>query len=159
MSIKIISVLIILNFCAFLKCEIVEIEDGKLEGTVLKTRKKLDVYAFLKIPFAEPPIGKLRFQPPISNKKWEGILNAKQFGPACMQYYNGPDGGVSEDCLQLNVFTKELNSVDLKPTIVYIHGGVSSDCFLYKHLIFYNISIGVRCWICCWISSGISSRS
>jgi carboxylesterase type B len=127
MSIKIISVLAILNFCALLKCEMIEIDDGKLEGTVLKTRKGLDVYAFLKIPFAEPPIGKLRFQPPIPHKKWEGILNAKQFGPACMQNYDGPDGDLSEDCLQLNVFTKELNSVDLKPTIVYIHGGVRSN--------------------------------
>ena len=124
MNRKIILIFTILNFFAYTKCEIIEIEDGKLEGTILKTRKGSDVYAFIKIPFAEPPIGKLRFQPPIANKKWEGILNAKQFGPACMQDNGGSDEGLSEDCLQLNVFTKELNSVDLKPTIVYIHGGV-----------------------------------
>lgn len=134
MNRNIILVLLIFNFFAFSKCEVVEIEDGKLEGTVIKTRKGLDVYAFMKIPFAEPPIGKLRFQPPIPNKKWNGILNAKQFGPACMQNYDASDGSLSEDCLQLNVFTKELNSVNLKPTIVYIHGGVSNGNFLYKCL-------------------------
>lgn len=132
MNRKIILFLTIINFFAILKCEVIEIEDGKLEGTVLKTRKGLDVYAFMKIPFAEPPVGKLRFQTPIPNKKWNGVLDAKKFGPACMQNYDGSDGSLSEDCLQLNVFTKEINPVDLKSTIVYIHGGVSTDHFLYK---------------------------
>ncbi|KAL7039248.1 hypothetical protein ACKWTF_009844 [Chironomus riparius] len=123
MNRQIFSVLMILNVCAFIKSEVIEIDDGKLEGTVLKTRKGLDVYAFMNIPFAEPPIGRLRFHSPIPNRKWNGILNAKQFGPACMQNNDGPDESVSENCLQLNVFTKELNSINLKPTIVYIHGG------------------------------------
>jgi carboxylesterase type B len=127
MNRNIILVLQILNFCVFSKCRLIEIEDGKLEGTVLKTRKGLNVYAFLNIPFAEPPIGKLRFQPPVPNKRWNGILNATQFGPMCMQNYQGSDKNMSEDCLQLNVFTKELSWIDLKPTIVYIHSGVSNE--------------------------------
>ena len=127
MSSKLVTALIIFSFITFLKCEIIEIEDGKLEGTVLKTRKELDIHAFLGIPYAEPPEGDLRFQPPVPNKKWEGTNYATKFGPVCMQLYDGTEYEMSENCLSLNVFTKSLNSSDLKPVIVYIHGGVSKE--------------------------------
>jgi carboxylesterase type B len=114
------------NFIVFSKCEIIEIGDGKLEGTVMQTRKSIEFHAFLKIPYAEPPIGNLRFQPPVQNRKWEGVLNATIYGPICMQYLYDSMYGESEDCLHLNVFTKSLgNKNGLKPVIVYIHGGVS----------------------------------
>lgn len=105
-------------------CQIVEIEDGLIEGTIMETRSGVPFNAFLGIPFAEPPIGELRFRPPVPNQPWEGVLNCTTFGPICIQY----GGGIfmSEDCLQLNVFTKNLPSndtVELKPVIVYIHGG------------------------------------
>ncbi|CAG9811690.1 unnamed protein product [Chironomus riparius] len=121
MKCNILSGLIILGYISSIRCKIVQIEDGKLEGTLMKTRKGFDVYAFLKIPFAEPPVGKLRFQPPVPKKKWNEILNATEFGPACMQNANGLT--VSEDCLHLNVFTKDLDPAELKPVIVYIHYG------------------------------------
>ena len=108
------------------KCEIIETEDGKLEGTVMKTRKSVEIRAFLKIPYAEPPVGNLRFQPPVLNRKWDGVLNTTNYGPICMQYLYDSVYGESEDCLHLNVFTKNLRRTDvLKPVIVYIHGGVS----------------------------------
>lgn len=88
----------------------------------MQTRKGVNLHAFMKIPFAEAPIGSLRFQPPIINKKWDGILDATQFGPPCAQI---DLNWMAEDCLHLNVFTKNLNSTDLKPVVVYIHGGVS----------------------------------
>ncbi|XP_070498764.1 uncharacterized protein [Chironomus tepperi] len=121
MNIAIISVLsIIVNS----KCEIIEIEDGKLEGTFMETRKGVKFHAFLKIPYAEPPIDNLRFQPPVQNQKWEEVLNATSYGPICMQYLYDSEYGESEDCLHLNVFTKSVGSANgLKPVIVYIHGG------------------------------------
>lgn len=69
-------------------------------------------------------IGELRFRAPIRNQPWNGTLNGTVFGPMCMQAGVGPFA--SEDCLQLNVFTKNLPSnetVGLIPVIVNIHGG------------------------------------
>lgn len=127
MSSKLVTALIILCFINFLKCEVIEIEDGKLEGTVLKTRKGLDIQAFLGIPYAESPEGNLRFKPPMPNKQWQETKDATKFGPVCMQLYDGTEYTMSENCLSLNVFTKSLNSSALKPVIVYIHGGVSDN--------------------------------
>lgn len=118
------------KFCIFLittflfcvSSEVIEIKDGKLNGTVMISRKGVKIHSFLKIPYAEPPNGSLRFQPPVRNKPWEGILDATKFGPQCMQYGSN---WMSEDCLHLNVFSKNISSMELMPVIVYIHGGVS----------------------------------
>jgi acetylcholinesterase len=103
----------------------VEIEDGKIEGTTMTSRLGVSYDAFLRIPFAEPPINELRFQPPQPVKPWSGVHNGTDYGPFCMQKLMMQNSGylTSEDCLQLNVFTKNLGQTDLKPTIVYIHGG------------------------------------
>lgn len=115
---------LILQIIFAVSSDIIQIEDGHLEGIKLKSRKGVEFDAFLKIPFAEPPVGNLRFQPPVVNKKWTGVLNATQFGPPCMQ---AGGQGTSEDCLHLNVFTKNTRSSDLKSVLVYIHGGVSKE--------------------------------
>lgn len=104
--------------------QIIEIEDGLIIGREMETRSNVPFNAFLGIPFARPPIGELRFRPPERNEPWNGVLNCTVFGPMCMQA--GVGGLGSEDCLQLNVFTKNLpfnETVELKPVIVYIHGG------------------------------------
>lgn len=104
--------------------QIIQIEDGLIEGRVMETRSGLPFNAFLGIPFAEPPIGDLRFRAPLPNQPWNGTLNCTVFGPMCKQSGSGLIG--SEDCLQLNVFTKNLpfnETVQLKPVIAYIHGG------------------------------------
>ena len=105
-----------------ISAEILQIADGKLEGTVMETRWSESFHAFLKIPFAEPPIGDLRFKEPVKKQPWDGVLNCTVFGPVCMQR---DDWGLpmSEDCLHLNIFTKSLSSNILKPVIVFIHGG------------------------------------
>lgn len=100
---------------------IVEIEDGRIEGNVWTSRLGESFHAFLRIPFAEPPIGELRFQDPQPNKKWEGVFNGTFYGPMCVQPILRLDLGISEDCLQLNVFTRNLTG--LSPVIVFIHGG------------------------------------
>lgn len=99
--------------------EIVEIDDGKIEGTTSQSRLNKDFFAFFKIPYGQPPLGHLRFQEPKPVEKWNGILNGMNPGPSCYQLY--PREGESEDCLQLNVFSKNLTSS--KPVIVFIHGG------------------------------------
>lgn len=107
-------------------CEVVEIGDGKIRGTTMETRLGESFHAFMKVPFAEPPVGELRFQAPVPVKPWSDVLNTTQFSPMCMQVNLLSLAPVSEDCLYLNVFTKILPSgsnVELKPVIAYIHGG------------------------------------
>jgi carboxylesterase type B len=101
---------------------VVEIEDGKISGTKRNSRRGVSYYAFLGIPYAQPPVNGLRFQPPQPVKPWTRTLNASVYGPLCMQGKLGKQVA-SEDCLQLNVFTKSLKNTKLKPTIVFIHGG------------------------------------
>lgn len=104
--------------------EIVQIEDGRLEGTLMETRRGEQFHAFKKIPFAEPPLGKLRFLPPQAKQPWSGILDCTKYGPMCAQ--PKPSYEISEDCLHLNVYTKNLPSAEnteLKPVIAFIPGG------------------------------------
>lgn len=106
--------------------QIVDIEDGRIQGTVMQTWTGVSYDAFLRIPYAEPPVGSLRFKAPIRNRAWTGTLNGTAFGPTCMQKVMGSRvNPMSEDCLHLNVFTKSLGSSILRPVILYIHGGVS----------------------------------
>lgn len=103
--------------------EIVEIDDGKVNGILLKSRSGKDFHAFYKIPFAVPPINELRFQAPQPVKKWSEILDATKPGPACFKPQK--DVEISEDCLHINVFTKNLT--ESKPVIFLIHSGGFED--------------------------------
>ena len=103
----------------------IQIKDGLIQGITLETRLGEVFHGFLKVPFAQAPINKLRFQDPKPAQSWEGVLNATQFGPMCQQINLLSNSTVSEDCLYLNVFTKNLSpgNITLKPVVVYIHGG------------------------------------
>src|SRR5262249_8294683 len=107
-------------------------EDGPLKG-----RESASTDQFLGIPYAKPPVGKLRWMPPEAHGKWRGVFQATQFGNFCTQ----PDGSGgtlgSEDCLTLNVFRpiqkKNQNKKHLLPVMVWIHGGglVTGSSFIY----------------------------
>lgn len=81
--------------------------------------------AFLGIPYAEPPVGELRFQPPQPAKHWHGNLEATAFGPSCIQNPGAlsATGEYSEDCLSLNVYSPEDPDYAALPVMVFIHGG------------------------------------
>jgi len=98
--------------------------NGTLEGTT----EASGIYAYRGIPFAEPPIDDLRWQPPQPGRNWTGVRNAKQFGPRCVQSPVFGDmvfrsTGMSEDCLYLNVWTPVSSSNDRLPVLVYFYGG------------------------------------
>jgi para-nitrobenzyl esterase len=85
--------------------------------------------AFLGIPYAAPPVGDLRWKPPVPAAVWTGVRPATGFGPRCEQLtiYDDMifrDPGVSEDCLSLNVWTPATAKPGAKlPVMVWIYGG------------------------------------
>jgi len=107
----------------------VTIAQGTLRGVAGN-----EVQTFLGIPYAAPPVGARRWQPPAPAEAWTGVRNADTFGASCMQVLDpvghGPwtleylvQNEVSEDCLFLNIWTP-LNTKDKKyPVLVWIPGG------------------------------------
>ena len=79
---------------------------------------------YLGIPYAAPPVGALRWQPPQPAAPWHGIREATSFAPHCAQ--PGSPFGVastSENCLYLNVYTPAGARGRNLPVMVWIHGG------------------------------------
>lgn len=86
------------------------------------------IRAFKGIPYAAPPVGAARWKPPQPAPRWQGVRDASEFGPACMQpkaragsIYSWDLPAMSEDCLSLNIWAPE-GAKDL-PVFVWIHGG------------------------------------
>lgn len=76
---------------------------------------------FTGVPYAAPPVGELRWQPPAPVAPWTGLRDATQPGPFCIQD-GQPDLG-SEDCLTLSVWTPPVDPGVRRPVLVWIHGG------------------------------------
>ena len=79
---------------------VVSISTGQLRGSPTSNGGA----AFKNIPFAQPPVGNLRWREPQPAKAWTGVRDATTMGPMCHQNDN-PQLAHSEDCLQLNVWT------------------------------------------------------
>ncbi|XP_065216332.1 esterase E4-like [Planococcus citri] len=130
MSIRLFFCLITFLFVrAKCNCEEVIFEQGRLLGKAFLSRNGTEYYGFLSIPFAEPPIGELRFQPPKPPAPWQSIRNATTLPPVCIQEIPSAGDGNrkriiigQEDCLYLNVFTPKKRIQHL-PVMVFIHGG------------------------------------
>ncbi len=100
----------------------IKTESGTISGV---SADGLSVYK--GVPFAAPPIGDLRWRPPMPAVPWTGVRKADSFAPACMQVGVSMPGetppAVSEDCLYLNIWTPNKTPDDHLPVIVWIYGG------------------------------------
>lgn len=106
------------------------IEQGMIRGEVLGDER--DIHAYKGIPFAAPPVGEGRWRAPAP---WEGIRDCFEFGPGCPQKSSpwmaliplAAIGGMSEDCLTLNVYRSAAPSPEARPVMVWIHGGAYTE--------------------------------
>lgn len=109
---------------------IVTTESGRISGFTSGTPP---VQIYEGIPYAAPPVGPLRWQPPQPPVAWQGVRTADHFSASCMQDIRGEhlpwtrefmaQYPISEDCLYLNVWTQGKPAGALRPVLVWIHGG------------------------------------
>ena len=103
----------------------IKTDKGSVDGTYTTDR---EVRIFKGIPYAAPPVGNLRWQPPQPAAKWFGTLAAKAYGHHC--YQTNPfadmrfdDAGPSEDCLTVNIWSPTKAKPSSLPVMLWIHGG------------------------------------
>ncbi|XP_073820608.1 alpha-Esterase-8 [Musca autumnalis] len=120
---------------------------GKVKGVKWRSVYGRSEYiSFEGIPFAKPPVGELRFKAPVEPEPWSGIKRCTHVRSKPCQYniilkqYQG-----QEDCLYLNVYTKQLNPTKPMPVMVWIYGGgfqmgeASRDLYSPDYLMMENV--------------------
>jgi len=116
----------------------VSTEHGMLEGAWSQADASIGV--FRGIPYAQPPVGNLRWRAPQDLAPWTGVRQATTFGAACWQSYSD-DAFVwsrgefprSEDCLHLNIWQPEKTDATA-PVMVWFHGGAHTGGFAHVEL-------------------------
>ncbi|XP_065220405.1 esterase E4-like [Planococcus citri] len=152
------TILLFINLLTFVSAVeeiLLNTAQGKIQGGRYATKNNVFYYAFTNIPYAKPPIGELRFEPPEEAPAWKGV-RMSTFPSVC--YQSAISYGVSqyfgtEDCLHLNVYTPNPNERAKLPVLVCIHGGEfqrgsSYECppnnFVEQELVFvsFNYRLG-----------------
>ena len=86
------------------------------------------------VPFAEPPVGDLRFAPPVLKTTWNAsTFDATSYGPSCLLFGSvGMNPLVSEDCLSVNIFRPASNGLVISrlPVQVYVYGSGFAGMFV-----------------------------
>ncbi|GIN94776.1 para-nitrobenzyl esterase [Siminovitchia terrae] len=129
-----------------------------LYGKFIGKENENGVISFKGIPYAKPPVGNFRWKRPIHPDPSDKVFEAFEFGLSCVQPIDENElssvHAQGEDCLALNIWTRELNGAD-KPVMVFIHGGsylgggsnnpaYNGENFVNRHDIVF-VSITYRC--------------
>ncbi|EFN66412.1 Esterase FE4 [Camponotus floridanus] len=135
MMVKLLIVLLCLNLAISVNSNetapTVKTPSGALKGYYKLSQNGRKYEAYEGIPYALPPIEKLRFKPPQPIPAWIGELSATKFGSPCIQYAQFPYDSTekvegAEDCLYLNIYVpvqnKTENNISM-PVLFWIHGG------------------------------------
>ncbi|KFM71196.1 Cholinesterase, partial [Stegodyphus mimosarum] len=123
--------LLLLSLIELVSCldQVVKTKNGLVRGTTVQF-ENIQIQAFFGVPFAEPPVGELRFRKPRPVKEWSGVRDATKMSPACIQFsfypfpwYDFKDDK-SEDCLYLNIWLlAKTRASDRKAVMFWIYGG------------------------------------
>ncbi|XP_060646789.1 esterase B1-like [Drosophila nasuta] len=103
---------------------IADTEYGKVRGVKRLSIYDVPYFSFEGIPYAQPPIGELRFRAPQRPTPWEGIRDCSQPKEKAVQVqfvFDKVEG--AEDCLYLNVYTNNPKPAKPRPVMIWIHGG------------------------------------
>ncbi|XP_026668153.1 venom carboxylesterase-6-like isoform X2 [Ceratina calcarata] len=132
MNAKSLSIALLLLFTS-VSChdtEVVKVQTplGRISGRRIPDQYGNKYDTFLGIPYAQPPVGRLRFEPPQPIKRYEYELQATKLGSPCTQFEvtsRKPDKvSGCEDCLYLNLYVPVKNNSDsLLPVMIWIFGG------------------------------------
>uniref|UniRef100_A0A182SS05 COesterase domain-containing protein n=1 Tax=Anopheles maculatus TaxID=74869 RepID=A0A182SS05_9DIPT len=101
---------------------IISTSGGQVQGTTESCGLFCTYYSFKGIPYAEPPVGGLRFTNPVPHGGWAGVRDASQHGSSCPSQDALPTE--AEDCLFVNVYSPSL--IGTRPVMVFVHGGAYS---------------------------------
>ncbi len=144
----VLALLLLITYCGAASAQIVRatVAQGEIEGVDGGS------YALYKnIPYAEPPVGNLRWKVPVAKKPWKGVYKADKWGNRPPQptdpNQNGNEIPMSEDCLYLSVQTPAKTKNDKLPVFVMIHGGAfltgsysgTQDSFVDNGIIYCSI--------------------
>ena len=127
MAMLAVAGLAILSACTQKKGDDVTLQVNTQYG-ILEGFEEDGVKKFLGVPFAQAPVGELRWKAPQTLQPWEGVREAKAFGADPMQLDIFGDmafrgAGRSEDCLYLNIWTTAATTADNLPVLIYFNGG------------------------------------
>lgn len=119
-------VLMLISLNTFAQDAAIQIKTAN--GTLQGVAEASGIHSFKGIPFAQPPVGDLRWREPQVPQNWDGVRKADHFGPQAMQRAIYSDmmfrsDGKSEDCLYLNVWTPAKSAKEKLPVLVYFYGG------------------------------------
>jgi para-nitrobenzyl esterase len=144
---KLCLVLAAIALSACDRAPVVDVNGEALSGMYVEDGK---VAAFLGVPFAEPPVGDLRWRAPQPLSTKIEKRDVTEFAPACVQsmrildwyrslavelggsadYYE--DLAISEDCLYLNIWTPALEDTAKLPVMIWVHGGSNKSGWSYE---------------------------